>query len=154
MLGFGAIGEDTIAGPVASVTLPTLVQPSSDISAGSWTPSTGATLFGCIDETPYSDTDYISVAVGSTCEVGLPPFAFPVTAGVTLSFRANSNAASTITISLKQNGSVITGTTACTWVHAALSSGFAQIDDTLTTSQAAAITDPSVHPVSVVITAS
>ena len=131
--------------------LPTVVQPSSDISTGAWTPSTGTTLYGCIDETPYSDADYISASNATTCEVGLPPFAFPITAGVTLSYRAASTSGSTLTVSLKQNGSIITG---CTWVHTGLSSTVTRFDDVLTPTQIAAITNPAVNPVSVTLTSS
>jgi len=47
-------------------------RPNSDVAAGSWTPSTGATLYGYIDEESYSDIDYIQVAnANSTCEIGL-----------------------------------------------------------------------------------
>jgi len=34
--------------------------PVSDVAAGSWLPSSGSDLYAMVDETAYSDTDYIS----------------------------------------------------------------------------------------------
>lgn len=39
------------------------LQPSADTATAQWTPSTGATNFGCVDERPPSDTDYISTTL-------------------------------------------------------------------------------------------
>jgi hypothetical protein len=47
-------------------------RPDSDVSSGSWSPSTGSTLYECIDEETPSDADYIeSDTDEDECEVGL-----------------------------------------------------------------------------------
>jgi hypothetical protein len=33
--------------------------PNSDLTVGDYSPSTGSTLWECLDEEPYSDTDYV-----------------------------------------------------------------------------------------------
>ena len=35
--------------------------PTEDLEVGNWTPSTGSSLYACVDEDPYSDSDYISL---------------------------------------------------------------------------------------------
>jgi hypothetical protein len=42
------------------------LRPNSDSIDGSWIPSTGTDLYSCIDETTYSDVDYISSTGKST----------------------------------------------------------------------------------------
>ncbi len=53
---------------ISSVAVQTAV-PISDISSGSWTPSTGASLFGTIDETVADDSDFDSSGVTPTADV-------------------------------------------------------------------------------------
>jgi len=99
--------EETIWIPDGvSVTLPTLVQPVSTTSAGTWTPTGAATLHEAIDEATYSDADYISVAAASTCELVLAESAFP-TGNVSLAYRALSSTGSTLTVTLKQGATTI-----------------------------------------------
>ena len=99
--------EETICIPDGvSVTLPTLVQPASTTSAGTWTPVGAATLHEAIDEVTPSDADYISVAAASTCELLLVESAFP-TGNVSLSYRALSSTGSTLTVTLKQGTTTI-----------------------------------------------
>lgn len=60
---------------------PQVVAPTSDISAGTWTPSTGATLYGVLDETVADDSDYMTSAgapVADTAEVKFAPMVDPV----------------------------------------------------------------------------
>jgi hypothetical protein len=45
------------------------LRPTSDISAGSWTPSTGTTLYGVLDEVSVDDADYVTTSTSSTFEV-------------------------------------------------------------------------------------
>jgi hypothetical protein len=45
--------------------------PTSDVTDGAWLPSTGADLYAAIDESAYSDTDYIYTSSASTSEVAL-----------------------------------------------------------------------------------
>ena len=99
--------EETIWIPDGvSVTLPTLVQPASTTSAGTWTPVGAATLHEAIDEVTPSDADYISVAAASTCEMVLAESAFP-TGNVSLAYRALSGPSSTLTVTLKQGATTI-----------------------------------------------
>jgi len=130
-----------------SVTL-TIVQPTGDISAGTWTPSSGTTLWEMVDEpTTPNDSDYISTAAAGTTELALPAFAFPVGSNVVLSVRGSSTTGSTLTVSLKQAGAVITG---CTWTQV-LTGTDTTYQITLDAGQRAAITDPAVNPVSITV---
>ena len=99
--------EETIWIPDGvSVTLPTLVQPASTTSAGTWTPVGAATLHEAIDEVTPSDADYISVAAASNCEMVLAESAFP-TGNVSLAYRALSSTGNTLTVTLKQGTTTI-----------------------------------------------
>jgi len=79
--------------------------PSSDITTG-WTPSTGTTLYGCIDEEIYSDADYIRATGVKTCEVKLSSTTDPVSStGHIVRFRAKatgSSGAESMTVTLYQ----------------------------------------------------
>lgn len=47
-------------------------------NSGSWTISTGSTLYGVLDETTADDNDYITKkGVGTTCTVGLGSMSDP-----------------------------------------------------------------------------
>jgi hypothetical protein len=61
---------------VSAVTL-TYLRPSADISTGSWTPSTGTTLYETLDEVSASDADYIQTSTASSCEIRLAAGATP-----------------------------------------------------------------------------
>ena len=98
-VAFGASGS--------VVSLPTIGRPASDTSAGSWVPSTGGTLFPMLDEVSPSDTDYISVASASTCEMVLDETVYPSGATQILSYRASSVNSSTLTVTLKQGATTI-----------------------------------------------
>ena len=99
--------EETIWIPDGvSITLPTLVQPTSTTSAGIWTPVGAATLHEAIDEVTPSDADYISVAAASNCEMVLAESAFP-TGNVSLAYRALSSTGNTLTVTLKQGTTTI-----------------------------------------------
>lgn len=54
-------------------------RPDSDVSAGSWTASSGSDLYAMVDETSYSDSDYVSaIRADTTCELGLSNVTDPV----------------------------------------------------------------------------
>ena len=91
----------------ASVTLPTLVQPSSTTSAGAWTATGAASLHEAINELVPSDTQYISVNSASTTELVLAASAHPGAANQTLAYRASSTQGSTLTVTLKQGATQI-----------------------------------------------
>lgn len=46
--------------PGAAVSTSQFARPSSDVTTAGWTPSTGASLFGTLDETSPDDADYVS----------------------------------------------------------------------------------------------
>ena len=129
-----------------SASLPTVGQPVSDTSSGSWTPSTGTSLYGCVDEVTPDDADYIMTSTaGSSCEMALATTAYPGGANQVLRYRAFSAYGSTLTVDLKQGSTVI-----ATWTHAVTSTP-ALYEQTLTSGQIAAITSGSC---SVALTAS
>jgi lysophospholipase L1-like esterase len=68
-------------------------RPDADISDGAWSPSTGSDLYACIDETPRSDTDFISVTSNSECEIGLGSMTTPDAGTQTFSYSAAGSAA-------------------------------------------------------------
>ena len=90
-----------------SVTLPTLVRPTSTISPGLWVPTGAATLHETIDEEFHVDADYMSVNAASTVELELAEAAFPGTANQTLAYWASSTQGSTLTVTLKQGATQI-----------------------------------------------
>lgn len=51
---------------LVSTAAPQFARPTSDISAGGWTPSTGADLYAMLDETVADDADYIQSATTPT----------------------------------------------------------------------------------------
>ena len=56
------------------VALPQVLRPTSDVAAGGWTPSTGASLYGVLNETSADDGDYIQSGDNPNadlCEVAL-----------------------------------------------------------------------------------
>ena len=90
-----------------SVSLPTLVRPTSTISAGLWVPTGAATLHETIDEEFHVDADYMSVNAASTVELELAEAAFPGGANQTLAYWASSTQGSTLTVTLKQGATQI-----------------------------------------------
>lgn len=87
-----------------------LIRTGTDISAGSWTPSTGSDLYAMLDETiPPNDTDYISVPSGSsTAEVKLTTGSDPSSSiGHTIRYRAKNNGSGSLTVYLYQGATLI-----------------------------------------------
>jgi hypothetical protein len=60
-----AITYAAVAASFAEATAPQTASPTSDISAGSWTYSTGSTLYGCVDEATADNADYIYSSTSS-----------------------------------------------------------------------------------------
>lgn len=125
---------------------PIITGPSADISVGTWTPSTGGTLFSCIDEDIHSATDYISTTTTSTCEVQFPPTVFPGGSVEYIAYWARSTSGNGITVTLRQSGATI-----ASWSHS-LTATDTLYTQTLTSGEIASITDPSVNPLSVQLT--
>lgn len=118
---------------------PRYARPSSDISTGAWTPSTGSTLYNCIDESTYSDADYILTSSASTCEIGLWPVQDPYSSsGQVLRFRAQSTSGSTLVATLKQGA-----TTIATRTYTGVASSWTDYTMTLTSGECDSITDYS-----------
>jgi hypothetical protein len=121
---------------VSAVTL-TYLRPSADISTGSWTPSTGTSLYAVLDEVTPSDADYILASTATTCEIQL-------SAGTTPPSRDNHAlnyhllaGTGTVTVVLKCGT-----TTIKTWNHT-LTGSTQDISSTLTNAEASSITDYS-----------
>ncbi len=83
-----------------------LLRPESDVSAGAWTPSTGSDLFAMLDESTYSDADYITTSSASTAEVafgtGLDPAS---SSGHIIRYRAKGTG--TLTVELYEGATLI-----------------------------------------------
>lgn len=120
----------------ASVTL-SYLRPSADISTGSWTPSTGTTLYETLDEVSASDADYIQTSTASSCEIRLA-------AGATPSNRDNH----TIRYRILAGSGTLTAVLKCgsttikSWNHT-LTGSAQDISNTLTNAEASTITDYS-----------
>lgn len=89
-------------------------RPDSDVSAGSWTPSTGATLYGVIDESSASDADYMELSgspLDFTADIGLSSVTDPASSsGHTIRWREYAEgiaAAETLAVYLYQGASLI-----------------------------------------------
>jgi len=119
-----------------SVTL-SYLRPSADISTGSWTPSTGTTLYETLDEVSASDADYIQTSIASSCEIRLAAGATPLTkTNHTLKYNLLAGSG-TVTVKLVQGTTVKK-----TWNHT-LTGSTQQISNTLTEAEANTITDYS-----------
>ena len=120
--------SSTLLLPSAAVQL---LRPSSDISAGSWTPSSGVNLFATLNESVASDATYDLTSQASTFEVGMTAGTSP---GVTTGHVVRYRILGAVTVSLRQGT-----TTIASWSQApSVMTSFAQ---TLTGVQAAAITN-------------
>lgn len=115
-----------------------LGRPASDVSAGSWAPSTGTTLAGVLDEATASDTDYITASGTTPCTIALNPVTTP-SAGTTktVKVRAWSPTSGSVTVELLQNTTVI-----ASWAQALTTSATTYAFN-LTSTQAGNITDYS-----------
>lgn len=78
--GLGSVAVQGLA-PTIHVYANQSVGPSSDISSGGWTPSTGTDLFAMLDEVSEDDSDYIYSPNNPTTEefeVKFPPLSDPM----------------------------------------------------------------------------
>lgn len=129
------------AGPV--IVLPVTVTsqklaPVSDVAAGSWTPSSGSDLYAMLDETSYSDTDYIAATSATTCTLALASGSDPSSStGHILRYRLLSGSG-TVTVTLKQGT-----TTIASWGPHTLTGAAQDFAQTLTGGEADSITDYS-----------
>ena len=111
------------------VSVPTqLAYPDADISAGAWTPSTGSTLFGVLDEAVADNADYISTNSNSTAEIGLGPLVTPDAGAQTLTYRASGSSAKALKVGLYRGATLHEE-----WTTDPLSSAVTEYIRTLTT---------------------
>ena len=142
-LAAAPVAVATTTAALSGTSLPTVGHPASDTTTGAWTPSTGTTLYGTINEVVPDGSNYISTTSLSTCEFALNNTAYPGTANQTLSYRASSSTGNGLTAALKQGATVI-----ATWSHA-LTNTDTLYTQTLTAGQIAAI---AAGPLSVSLT--
>ena len=115
---------------------PRYSRPTSDDVVGAWTPSTGSTLFACIDESTYDDGDYIQVSTPSVCRMALNPVTDPGTSnGQVFSLRAKSAYGNSLKVTLEQGT-----TTIATRTFSSLTTSFALYDITLSGAECDALT--------------
>ena len=108
-----------------------LLRPTSDLSTGTWTPSSGPSLFAMLNEAVANDATFDVTSQASTFKVA---FAAGVNPGVTTGHVVRYRIVGSQTVSLMQGATVI-----ASWAQApTVMTTFAQ---TLTGVQAASITD-------------
>lgn len=112
-----------------------LLRPASDISAGAWTPSTGTTLYGVIDESTPDDNDYMLTTTNSTAEIKFSPGSTPSAGDITIRYRAKNNGTGALTAYLYQ------GATLKATHNPTLTSSYQTFTWTLTSGEASSITD-------------
>jgi hypothetical protein len=111
-------------------------RPTSDVTAGTWTASTGSDLYAMIDETVASDSDYIVTTGASTCEVALGSLSDPSSStGHKVRYRLSATSGG-ITVRLRQGT-----TTIATWTHAPAPTSLTTYEQTLTGGEADSITN-------------
>jgi hypothetical protein len=112
-------------------------RPDADVSDGAWLPSTGSDLYACIDETTYSDTDYIYTPSLSSCTIALGNLSDPSSSdNHVVRYRAKGDGATDLVVTLKQGS-----TTIATWTETNASSTMTTYEHTLTSGEADNITD-------------
>lgn len=87
-------------------------RPTSDVSAGTWTASTGSDLFAMLDEAAADDGDYITSTTASTCEVALGSLSDPaLSTGHIVRYRISATGGGII-VRLREGS-----TTIASWTH-------------------------------------
>jgi hypothetical protein len=125
--------------------MPQALRPNSDIDSV-WSCSTGSSRYACIDEDPYSDTDYIYQATTSNIQtIGLSPGETPANRlNHTLRFRVRGESRSgSLNAYLYQGSTLIKAWTNGNLYYFSFSTSWAEKTATLTESEAQAITDYS-----------
>lgn len=122
--------------PVAAVVTAQYARPTSDVSAGTWTASTGSDLFAMLDETSANDSDYITTTSASTCEVALGSLSDPaVSTGHIVRYRISGDAGGII-VRLREGG-----TTIANWTHNPAPASLTTYEQTLSGAEADSITN-------------
>jgi hypothetical protein len=145
----GTPTAETVTPPVAWGNRPMLIlpvavlpaqklAPVSDVSAGSWTPSSGSDLYAMLDESEASDADYIQATSATTCTLALASGSDPSSsAGHILRYRLLAGSGN-IAVTLKQGT-----TTIASWGPHTLTGVAQDFAQTLTGGEADSITDYS-----------
>lgn len=134
----GVVWSAIAQGLVSFITTAQYARPTSDVSTGTWTASSGSDLFAMLDETAASDADYIVTTGASTCEVALGTLSDPASSsGHVVRYRISADAGG-ITVRLRQGT-----TTIATWTHATAPTSLTTYAQTLTGGEADSITDYS-----------
>lgn len=121
---------------LASVVTAQYARPTSDVSAGTWTASTGSDLFAMLDEAAADDADYISTTYASICEVALGSLSDPASsAGHKVRYRIAADAGAII-VRLRQGA-----TTIASWTHNPAPASLTTFEQTLSGAEADSITD-------------
>lgn len=111
-------------------------RPISDVSAGTWTASSGSDLYAMLDEAAASDADYIVTTGTSTCEVALAGLNDPaVSTGHIVRYRISSTTGG-ITVRLRQGT-----TTIASWTHNPAPTSLTTYSQTLSAGEADSITN-------------
>lgn len=114
--------EDT--GPKITAT------PDADISDGAWTPSTGTDLYAAIDESPFNDSDYISVNSNSECEIGLSDPGAPGAGTQQFTYRASGSPTKALVAGIYRGATLVQE-----WTTDPLTSAITEYVRSLTTAQ-------------------
>ena len=129
-----------------STLAPQLGTAISDVSDGSWTDQGGGTsLYSAIDETPYSDSDYIRSSESPSadiCEVRLTAVSDPVSSsGHVFRYRYGKDLPNgkqmNLVVRLREGAS----TTIVTWTHNNIASGFIEAEQILSGGEADSISN-------------
>lgn len=132
-----SVGTATVSQTVGSVTAQ-YVRPVSDISAGTWTASSGSDLFSMLDETAADDADYIITTNVSTCEVALGAFSDPgVNTGHIFRYKISASGGGMV-VRIRQSG-----TTIASWTHSPAPTSPTLFTQTLSGAEADSITYPA-----------
>lgn len=117
----------------------TFFRPLSDVSAGNWTPSTGAALFSTMNESAFSDAEYSQSGLNPTADAMKVRFGAPGTRPVntnhTFRYRIRVQGTLAMTVRLKQGV-----TTIKTWTHSPAPTSYTTFEQTLTEGEAATLT--------------
>lgn len=110
-------------------------RPTSDVSAGTWTASSGSDLYAMLDEASASDADYIVTTGASTCEVALGSLTDPASSsGHIVRYRISATSGG-ITVRLRQGT-----TTIASWTHSPAPTSLTTYEQTLSGAEADSIT--------------
>ena len=119
----------------------TFLRPIADTSNGAWTASSGSDRYAMIDESSTNDADYITVSTASTYKTRLTTVSDPgVDTDHSVVVRAKGDGSSQLTIALVQGDPTETAIASTTVTPTV---GYADYTQTVTSGQAANITDYS-----------